>query len=168
MASSQELELIRVNIGDLFNDINSLLVNSNIRLRLLKWEVFDPSYKEERKQDEYAQYIKKSDIFIALFKIVCGKFTLEEIEVAFVENNFKRKPDDLYIFIQDTKDKRNFCIDDLINNYGKSFKFDNFENIKELKLKLLKLLKPYINIYDNIMDETEEFVEINKTNLFRK
>jgi hypothetical protein len=49
LASSSELELERVHIGDFFNDINSILVDTEIRLRLLKWEVFDPAYKGERR-----------------------------------------------------------------------------------------------------------------------
>ena len=70
LASSNELELERVYVGDFFNDINSTLAGTDapLRLRLLKWESFDPSYKGERKQAEYNQQIEVSDIFVALFR----------------------------------------------------------------------------------------------------
>ena len=58
------------------------LADTDVRVRLLKWEIFDPAYKGERKQTEYDHQVKKSDIFIVLFRTKAGKYTIEEAEVA--------------------------------------------------------------------------------------
>jgi len=42
LASSSELDIERAHVGDLCNDINSLLADTPVRVRLLKWEVFYP------------------------------------------------------------------------------------------------------------------------------
>jgi hypothetical protein len=168
LASSSELELERVHIGDFFNDINSILADTLIRVRLLKWEIFDPSYKGERKQTEYDQQVKKSDIFIVLFRTKDGKYTIEEAEVASTAHAQNQKPQELYCFLQDCQEKRAFDENELKAKLGAGYAFDSFTDIADLKLKIMKILWPRLCACGAIVDETEKFVRINSVNVLRK
>jgi len=44
LASSSELDLERAHVGDLFNGINSVIAEINVRVRLLKWENFNSAF----------------------------------------------------------------------------------------------------------------------------
>jgi len=168
LASSSELELERVHIGDFFNDINSILMDTNIRIRLLKWEVFDPSFKGERKQTEYDHQVKKSDIFIALFRTLKGKYTIEEINVAKIAHKEIQKPKELYCFIQDWLEERKFSIEELKNELGEYFNIVNIKNINDLKYKIIKILTPFLNENNIPIIETENFIKINSINILKK
>lgn len=63
-----------------------------IRIKLYQWEDFDASYNDKRKQDEYNEYVKQSDIFLSLFRTKAGKFTVEEFELARKEHREKGSP----------------------------------------------------------------------------
>ncbi|MCL2211728.1 MAG: hypothetical protein FWB95_07390 [Treponema sp.] len=168
LASSSELELVRVHIGDFFNDINSILLDTDVRVRLLKWEIFDPSFKGERKQTEYDQQVVKSDVFIVLFRTRAGKFTLEEADVAKASYNENKMPQELYCFIQDWQEKREFDVDELKTNLGSSFKIDAFENINDLKCKIIKILMARFTANSIAVSETDKFIQINSVNILNK
>jgi len=167
LASSSELELERTYIGDFFNDINSLIIEKPVRLRLLKWEVFDPLFKGERKQTEYAQQIKKSDIFFVLFHTKAGKYTIEEIKVAKSAHAEMQKPQELYCFFK-KQEKREFDEDELKTELGINFITDIFTDINELKIKLIKALSPHLGACGITVAETEMFVMIDSVNILRK
>jgi len=168
LASSSELDLERAHVGDLFNDINSLLADTPVRVRLLKWEVFDPLFKGERKQSEYDQQVKKSDIFIALFRSIAGDFTLEEVEVSITAHTQNQRPQELYCFIQDWQEKRKFDVDELKSKLSADYVIDSFADIKDLKLKLIKILIPRLCACGINVTETEKFIQIGQINLLRK
>jgi hypothetical protein len=168
LASSSELELERVHIGDFFNDINSMLADTSVRIRLLKWELFDPSFKGERKQTEYDNQVKKSDIFIALFRTKAGMYTIEETEVAQNAHTQNQRPQELYCFIQEYHGKREFDVDELKAKLGADYVMDSFTDITELKLKLIKILTPRLCACGVAVTETEKFIQIGSVNILRK
>jgi hypothetical protein len=168
LASSSELELERVHIGDFFNDINSILSDTSVRVRLLKWELFDPSFKGERKQSEYDQQVIKSDIFIALFRTKAGKYTLEEAEVAQNAHTQNQKPLELYCLIQDSIKKREFDVDELKSKLGTDYVFDSFTNTEDLKFKIIKILWPRLLACGVAITETDKFIQICSVNILRK
>jgi len=168
LASSSELDLERAHIGDLCNDINSLLADTVVRMRLLKWEVFDPLFKGERKQSEYDQQVKKADIFIALFRSKAGKFTLEEVDVAIASHTQNQRPQELYCFIQDYREKREFDLDELKAKLSADYIMDSFADIKDLKLKLIKLLIPHLCACGITVTETDKFIQIGQVTILRK
>ena len=168
LASSFELELERVHIGDLFNDVNSLLIDTDIRLRLLKWENFDPSYTGERSQSLYDRKVEESDIFIVLFRIKKGKYTIEEVKTALDAHTQNKKPRELYCFIQDTEEKRDFDISELKTELTPAFTFDTFSDIPDLKRKAMRILSPRLKALGAPITETEKFVRIGSVNLLRK
>lgn len=83
LASSKELEQDRKEITDLINQLNRVTYwPIGIHIQLDKWECHDPAYKGERTQAEYDVLVRNSQLFIALFHQVAGKYTLEEFSVA--------------------------------------------------------------------------------------
>jgi hypothetical protein len=168
LASSSELDIERAHIGDLCNDINSLIADTAVRVRLLKWEVFDPLFKGERKQSEYDQQVKKADIFIALFRSKAGKFTLEEVDVAISSHTQNQRPQELYCFIQDWQEKRELDMDELKAKIGANYVTDSFTDIKDLKHKLIKILIPRLCARGIDITETEKFIQIGQVNILRK
>jgi len=168
LASSSELDLERAHIGDLFNDINSLIADTAVRVRLLKWEVFDPMFKGERKQSEYDQQVKKADIFIALFRSKAGKYTLEEVDVATAARAQNQRPRELYCFIQDWQEKREFDVEELKTNLSANYITDSFVDTKDLKHKLIKILSPCLCASGVSVTETDKFIQIGSVNILRK
>jgi len=168
LASSSELELERAHIGDLFNDINSILTDTDVRLRLLKWENFDHTFTGNRKQGEYDQQVKRADIFIALFRSLAGKYTMEETDVAKTAHAQNRRPEELHCFIQDYDQKREFDANELKTQLGADFIIDSFTSINDLKLKLIKILSPRLNALGVNVTETGKFIQIASVNILRK
>jgi hypothetical protein len=167
LASSSELELERVHVGDLFNDINSILVDTNIRVRLLKWEAFNPSFTGERKQNEYDEQVRNADVFIVLFRSSAGKYTLEEAEVAMNAHTRDKRPEELYCFIQDCEN-RSFNVDEIKTKIGLVYLVDNFSSINDLKERLLKILALRLNARGINVSETSKFIQICSVNILRK
>ncbi|MEE0927353.1 MAG: tetratricopeptide repeat protein, partial [Bacteroidales bacterium] len=77
---------------DLIRKLDNIYEKRGIRIRLFQWEDFDAAYNDKRKQDEYNEYIKQSDLFLALFRTKAGKFTVEEFELARNEHREKGLP----------------------------------------------------------------------------
>lgn len=168
LASSLELELERTHMGDLFNDINSILADTNVRLRLLKWESFNTSFTGERKQSEYDEQVKKADVFVVLFRSKIGPYTLEEVETAITAHTHNKRPEALYCFFQDYHEKRSFDINEIKAKLGTTYVIDNFTDINDLKIKLIKILTPRLNALGVSVSETEKFIQIGSVNILRK
>ena len=167
LASSSELDLERAHVGDLFNDINTILADTNVRLRLLKWENFNPAYTGERKQGEYDKEVKKADVFIALYRSVDGPYTKEEVNVAKETHEQQGKPE-LHCFIQDYPEKREFDVDELKAQLGADYIVDSFADAKDLKRKIVKILEPRLTKLGISVAETDKFVQIASVNILRK
>jgi hypothetical protein len=168
LASSSELDIERAHVGDLFNDINSVLMDTNVRVRLLKWESFDPGFKGNRKQSEYDEQVKKADIFIALFRTVFGKFTEEETKIAAISHEQEKKPGELYCFIQDNIQERQFTPEKIKESLGGSYIMDSFSDINNLKSKILRILLPHFRASGVEFAETEKFFRIGANKILRK
>jgi hypothetical protein len=168
LASSSELELERIHTGDLFNDINSALADTDVRIRLLKWESFNPSFRGNRKQSEYDEQVKKADVFVVMFFMKTGKLTMEEVETAIAAHAQSGNPKELHCFIKDCQKKCEFDIGKLKADLGSDFVIDAFSDTRDFKLKLVKILMPFLNAFDITVTETDKFVQVNNINLLRK
>lgn len=83
IASSYELSEQRILIGDYIRRLSYDYSPRGIRLRMLCWEDFYPEYTGKSKQQEYdEQLIETCDIFIAMFRVRCGKYTQHEVHYA--------------------------------------------------------------------------------------
>jgi len=168
LASSSELDLERAHVGDFFNDINSVLAETTVRVRLLKWENFDPAFTGERKQSEYDEQVKKADVFIALFRSLAGKYTLEEVDIAIAGHAQNHRPEEMYCFFQDYQENREFNLEELTVKLGADFVTGSFASLGDLKLKLLKILSPRLCACGVSVTETDKFIQIDSVNILRK
>lgn len=92
LASSDELKEDRIAFGDLIRRLDSIYRKQGTTIELIEWEDLDISYNNCRKQDEYNDSIRQSDVFVALFHTLAGKYTQEEFEVAREENRKRKIP----------------------------------------------------------------------------
>ena len=102
-ASSAELEDDRNAFGNLIRKLNKTYQKRGIELDLFEWEDYDAAYNNCRKQDEYNDNIRNSDIFLAVFHRIAGKFTLEEFNIAKEEFSKKALPK-TYVYCKDIKE----------------------------------------------------------------
>lgn len=100
LASSEELENDRNAFGNLVRRLDNIYEKRGIRIILCPWEDLDAAYNNRRKQDEYNDIVRASDLFLAVFHTKAGKFTIEEFDVATEE--FKRKASPkVYVYCKD-------------------------------------------------------------------
>ena len=92
IASSEELEDDRNAFGNLVRKLNKTYEKRGIHLELFEWEDYDAAYNNRRKQDEYNDEVRASDMFLAVFHTKAGKFTIEEFDVATEEFRKKGAP----------------------------------------------------------------------------
>ena len=100
LASGEELEGDRLAFGNLVRKLDALYERRGIRIKLFEWEDYDASYNGRRKQDEYNDQIKESDLFLALFHTKAGKYTVEEFDVASEEFRRHASPR-VYVYCRD-------------------------------------------------------------------
>jgi len=82
-SSVNEFKNERNMIGDLIRQIQDKVIDEGIKINLFECEFFDNNISAiGRKQEEYNEEIKKSDIFIMLIGSKAGEFTVEEYKVA--------------------------------------------------------------------------------------
>ncbi len=101
LASSKELSNDRYAFVNFVRRLNKTYEKRGIRLDLFEWEDYDAAYNNRRKQDEYDDQIRDSDMFLALFRTRVGKFTIEEFEVAVEEFHRTGKKPKNYVYIHD-------------------------------------------------------------------
>ncbi len=103
LASSEELADDRNAFGDLIYRLDKIYEKRGIRIDLVKYEYLDAAWNNQRKQDEYNEKIKASDMFLALFHTKAGKFTIEEFDVA-TEEFKKHASPKVYTYCKDLKE----------------------------------------------------------------
>ena len=103
MASSDELEGDRAVFGNLIRHLNDLYRKRGIYIELFQWEDFDASYGSIRKQEEYNEKVRDSDLFLAFFHKKAGEFTIEEFNVA-LDHFEKSSQPKIYTYMKDLVD----------------------------------------------------------------
>jgi tetratricopeptide (TPR) repeat protein len=102
LASSEELDYDRMAFGNLVRRLDDMYEKRGIRIKLFEWEDYDSAYNDKRKQDEYNEYVKQSDIFLALFHKKAGQFTIEEFNKASEQFRATASPK-VYTYCKDLK-----------------------------------------------------------------
>lgn len=102
LASSEELEVERYIFGNLVRKLDYIYEKRGIRVKLFEWEDYDAAYNDRRKQDEYNDKVRASDMFIAIFHTKAGKFTIEEFDVA-TEEFRKHATPKIYTYFKELK-----------------------------------------------------------------
>lgn len=101
LASSEELENDRNAFGNLVRKLDKIYEKRGIRIELFEWEDYDAAYNDRRKQDEYNDQVRASDMFLALFHTKAGKYTIEEFDVATEEFRRTGKTPKSYVYCRD-------------------------------------------------------------------
>ena len=88
--------------GNLVRRLDDVYEKRGIRLKLFEWEDYDAAFNDRRKQDEYNEKVRESDVFLALFHKKAGRFTVEEFDVASEAFKEKASPK-VYTYLKDLK-----------------------------------------------------------------
>ena len=146
IASSAELKKEREELVDLMQDMNDELekAESDIRLESVLWEYMDSSMRSGRKEDEYLEQLRKSEICIVLFWNTLGEYTLEELDLAVEEMRAGRCPKEVHVLFKEPADNASkellafkVAFDDKYN-----LQPIYFENIKQLRKKCFDMVYP--------------------------
>ena len=100
LASSEEMDYDRMVFGNLVRRLDDIYEKRGLRIKLFEWEDHDAAFNDRRKQDEYNDKVKESDVFLALFHKKAGKFTVEEFDVASEAFREKASPK-VYTYLKD-------------------------------------------------------------------
>ena len=140
LASSNELRDDRVAFGDFIRHLDNIYEKRGIRIYLFKWEDYDAAFNDCRKQGEYNENVKTSNMFLSLFSTIGGKYTIEEFNVA-VEAYRKNKSPKVYVYCktlqegqEETPELTNFK--DRLKNELKYF-WINYSNQDNLQLHFI-------------------------------
>lgn len=101
LASSEEMEIDRNAFGNLVRRLDNIYEKRGIRIELFEWEDYDAAYNNQRKQGEYNEKVRASDMFLALFHTKAGKFTIEEFNVATEEFRHTGIKPKSYVYMRD-------------------------------------------------------------------
>ena len=63
LASSEEFEADRYRFGNLIRKLDNIYEKRGIRIELFEWEDYDAAYNGMRKQDEYSERVRASDMY---------------------------------------------------------------------------------------------------------
>ncbi len=116
LASSEELKNDRVSFGNFIRELDKRYRERGIYIDLYTWEGADGAYNGRRKQDEYNDNVRDSDMLVALFYIKAGGFTQEEFHEAV--NSFEKtgKPK-VYVYFRQLEDESKITKE--LNNFKK-------------------------------------------------
>ncbi len=155
LASSEELEQDREAFGNFIRRLDNLYEKRGIRIKLFEWEDLDSAYNDKRKQDEYNEYVKQSDIFLALFRTKAGKFTVEEFELARNEHREKGLPKP-HVYCRDLNEGE--TEDKTLTDFKKmlfeemGYFFVRYKNKDGLNLHFVMQLQIFENSLENKVD----------------
>lgn len=125
------------NISDKFEE------NYDVKIQPLLCENFDDAYSKIRKQEEYNEKIRNSDLCFFIFFTKAGEYTREEFEVARKKFEETGKPK-IYTYFKVIKDETaEQSLYDFMDELDKIFGhyYGTFEHIDTVKLRILLNLK---------------------------
>jgi len=169
LASSDELTEDRRAVGDLFQFLNNIYVERGVYLRLETWEYESSAIANGRKQDEYNQLIRDSDLCFFLFFTKAGQYTLEEFGTALSSFRDVGKPK-IVTFVREVPEET--TIDEdlsvFLNRLGQDMGhfWNRYGQIDTLKLTMFQQIVltgadvPYEVDGDHLMVDGRELVDL--------
>lgn len=125
------------NVSDRFEE------KYDIKIQPLLCENFDDAYSATRKQEEYNEKIRSSELCFFIFFTKAGEYTREEFEVARKKFEETGKPK-IYTYFKIIKDNSvEKSLTDFMDELDKTFGhyYGTFEHIDTIKLRILLSLK---------------------------
>ena len=134
---------------DLMQDMNEDIKGRDIKFKPVLWEYMDSSMRAARKEDEYLEKLRESEICIVLFWQTLGEYTVEELNVAADEMKNGRFPKEVHVLFKEPAENASKELISFKNGFSYTYALDQivFENTKILRMQVEKLLTDYINIY---------------------
>ena len=167
IASSAELHEDKQMFDLYFSEKNKLLRPQDIDLDQRTWMDFSSSLNTERLQDRYNEYIRKCDIVVFLFHTRLGKYTKEELEVAynaFLKN--KGKGPRIFIYFKEEgiedealKDFKKYCEANL------GHFCDTYTDHQDLRIKFDKQLQAAGELSEDASEDEFKFSDLG--NIFK-
>jgi hypothetical protein len=151
LSSSSELREDR----DAF-DLHFLRKNKDFRCKgfeveVIRWETSLDAMSETRKQEDYNEKVRNSDIFVSLFKTKAGKYTEEEFDEAHATFKGKKKPL-IYTYFKDVQVNIGSITEEFTTLLAFKKKITNlghyrtsYTSIEDLKLKFQQQLDTLID-----------------------
>lgn len=100
LASGNSLKKDRDEVMLFLANKNQYLVKHGIFLELVRWEFLSSSFSETRKQDDFDNEVKTSEIFTCLIFDKIGKYTKEEFETAYQNYKDGLNPKKFYLYFK--------------------------------------------------------------------
>ena len=144
LASSDELEMERLQFDSLFNHLNRIFRPRGLYLELSKWEYLDSSMGPKHKQEEYNEELKTCEMCMVMYWTKLGEYTGEELMTAYEELKEGRNPKKLYVFFKEPGD-----VTPELKSFKESFATEfghfycKFENVDSMRLQFLLQLETY-------------------------
>ena len=139
-SSIVEFENVRNEIGDVIRKMQDVLIDYGFKLQLFECEFYDNKISFlGRKQEEYNEFVRGSDLFLMLVGTRLGEYTLEEFKIA------KRNCPCIQVFFLDgKKDDSVLAFEQLVRDdydvYSDSFS-SNLDLMKKLVLRIACLIE---------------------------
>ena len=139
-SSIEEFKYERLELGDYINGLNKIYKDKGIFISLEKCEDISNAIGLSRKQEEYNQAIRDSDMFYVIFGKEAGKYTIEEFDIAYEQFIKEHKPSIHTYFLKLSEDDnpassvKDFItrLDQEIGHY-----YSVFSHIDSIKLNML-------------------------------
>ena len=114
LASANSLKKDRDEVMLFLANKNQFLVKHGVFLELVRWEFLSSSFSETRKQDDFNNELKTSDIFTCLIFDRIGKYTKEEFDTAYQNYKEGKNPRKFYLFFKELPKGKTVQVDDII------------------------------------------------------
>ena len=125
LASSGNLQDERDEIEKLISRLNDDWIKKDTYLKLIIWEKLSAKFSTQRKQEDFNDEVRKSDVFICLIHDKIGPFSKEEYDAAYDGFITNSKPELVYIYFSDKEIKPSQIT-------------ENFKNVLDLKMEISK------------------------------
>ena len=145
-SSLDELRLDREEMGNYVRKLNDVYIDRGVYIKLYECEYENAAMVKGRKQEEYNEEIRQSDIFLVLFYNKAGQYTIEEFREAYKQFQNTGAPAILTCFRQGEGYAPDQSVlefmDELDEQLGHYFKkYTHIDSVKLTLLLQMKLMK---------------------------
>ena len=142
-SSLDELHLDRMEIGNYVRKLNDIYRDRDVYIKLYECEDENAAMVKGRKQEEYNEEIRQSDIFLVLFYNKAGQYTIEEFREAYKQFQKTGAPAILTCFRQGEGYAPEQSVLEFMSELGEQLGhyFKRYTHIDSVKLTLLLQMK---------------------------
>ena len=145
-SSLDELRLDREEMGNYVRKLNDVYIDRGVYIKLYECEYENAAMVKGRKQEEYNEEIRQSDIFLVLFYNKAGQYTIEEFREAYKRFQSTGAPAILTCFRQGEGYAPEQSVLEFMDELGKQLghyfkKYTHIDTVKLVLLLQMKLMK---------------------------